>query len=115
MATLVVNADLGNHALLGETPGGSVRGVRGAAVRALQPMEAVLVHHWLDRRHLGDLVDERRGIIAVEVVAEAAATRRLALEDLPASFGRDLGPDAMTMAGLPAPLAARDRGRQPAL
>ena len=51
------------------------------------------------------LVPERLGIIAVEVVAAAAATRRLALEDLPESFGRDQGPNVMAMAGLPAPLA----------
>ena len=41
-------------------------------MRALQPMEAVLVHHWLDRRHLGDLVPQRRGIVAVEVVADSS-------------------------------------------
>ncbi len=58
------------------------------------------------------LVPERLGIIAVEVVAAAAATRRLALEDLPESFERDQGPDAMAMVGLPAPVAARDGGRR---
>src|SRR5438270_11838764 len=61
------------------------------------------------------LVPERLEIIAVEVVAAATATRRLALEDLPESFGRDQGPGVMAMAGLPAPLAARGGGRRPAL
>ena len=102
-----------------ERPGGDARrqggAGRGAAMRALQPMEAVLVHRRLDRRHLGDLVPQRLGVVAVEIVAAATATRRLALEDLPESFGRDQSPGVMAMAGLPAPLAARGGGRRPAL
>ena len=102
-----------------ERPGGDARrqrgAGRGAAVRALQPMEPVLVHRRLDRRHLGDLVPQRPGIVAVEVVAAAAAGRRLALDHLPESFGRDQGSWVMAMAGLPAPLAARGGGRWPSL
>ena len=78
-------------------------------------MEPVLVHRRLDRRHLGDLVPQRPGIVAVEVVAAAAAGRRLALDHLPESFGRDQGSWVMAMAGLPAPLAARGGGRWPSL
>jgi len=84
-------------------------------MRALQPMEAVLVHRRLDRRHLGDLVPERLGIDAVEVMAAAAAPRRLALDDVPEPFGRDQRPAVTAMAGLPAPLPTRGGGRRPAL
>jgi hypothetical protein len=52
-------------------------------------MEPVFVHRRLDRRHLGDLVPQRLGIIALEVEATAAATRRPALDDLPDLLGRD--------------------------
>jgi hypothetical protein len=70
-------------------------------------MEPVFVHHRRDRRDFGDLVPQRFGIIALEVVATPAAARRLALDDLPELFGRDQGPGVMAVAELPAPLLAR--------
>jgi hypothetical protein len=78
-------------------------------------MEPVIVHRRFDRRHLGDPVPQRLGIVAVEVLAAAATVRRPALDDLAAPFGRDQGPGVMAMAGLPAPLPARGGGRWPSL
>src|SRR5262249_60158728 len=69
--------------------GGRRRGAtgRGSTPRALQPMQAVLVHRRLDRRHLGDLVPPWLRIVAVELMALAAAVRRPALGDLPDAVG----------------------------
>jgi hypothetical protein len=74
-------------------------------------MEPVFVDHRLNRRYLGDLVPDRFGIIAPEVIATPAAAGRLALDDLPELFGRDQCPGMMAMAGLPAPLLARGGSR----
>ena len=102
-----------------ERPGGHARRQgrtgRGAAAGAGQAMEPVLVHHRLDRRHLGDLVPERLGVVAVQGVAAPAAVRRLALDDLAELLGRDQRPGVTAMAGLPAPLLARGGGRGPSL
>jgi hypothetical protein len=75
-------------------------------------MEPVFVHRRLDRRHLGDLVPQRLGIIAPEVEPTAAATRWPALGDLADSLGRDQGSWVMTMAWLPTSLLARGGGRR---
>ena len=102
-----------------ERPGGHARrqrgAGRGAASRAHQAMEPVFVHRRLDRRHLGDLMPQRLGIVAPEVESTAAATRWPALDDLPDSLGRDQGSWVMAMAGLPTPLLARGGGRRSAL
>ena len=78
-------------------------------------MEPVLVHHRLDRRHLGDLMPDRFGVITGEGVAAPAAWRRPALDDLAELLGRDQGAGVAAMAGLPAPLLARGGGRWPSL
>ena len=69
-------------------------------------MEPVFVDHRPDRRHLGDLMPDRFGIIAVQVVAAPAAALRLALEDLAELFGRHQGSWVVATARLPAPLLA---------
>ena len=74
-------------------------------------MEPVLVDHGADRRHLGDLMPERLGVVTGEGVAAPAALRRPALDDLAEPLGRDQRADVTTMAGLAAPLLARGRGR----
>ena len=52
-----------------ERPGGHARRQGrtggGAAPGALQAVESILVHHGEDRRHFGDLVPDRLGVIAV--------------------------------------------------
>ena len=78
-------------------------------------MEPVLIDHRLDRRHFGDLMPDRFGVVAVQVVAAPAAARRLALDDLAELLGRDQGAGVVAMAGLPAPLLARGGGRRPPL
>jgi hypothetical protein len=78
-------------------------------------MEPVLVHHGPDRRHLGDLVPERLGVVAGQGVAAPAASRRPALDDLADGLGRDQGADVTLMSGLAAPLLARGGGRGPSL
>ena len=102
-----------------ERPGGHARRQgrtgRGAAAGAGQAMEPVLVHHGPDRRHLGDLMPDRLGVVAGEGVAAPAALRRLALDDLAELLGRDQGAGMAMMAGLPAPLLARGGGRGPSL
>ena len=74
---------------------------------AAEAVEPILVYHRLDRRHLGDLVSDRLGIIAVQLVAASAASLRPAFDDLADLFGRDQGPGMVAMTGLPAPLLAR--------
>ena len=78
-----------------ERPGGharrQLRTGGGAASWAGQAMEPVLVHHRADRRHFGDLMPERLGIVTGEGVAAPAALRRLALDDLADCLGRDQG------------------------
>ena len=102
-----------------ERPGGhprrQLRTGGGAASWAGQAMEPVLVHHGADRRHLGDLMPERLGIVTGEGVAAPAALRRLALDDLADCLGRDQGADVTVMSGLAAPLLARGGGRWPSL
>jgi hypothetical protein len=78
-------------------------------------VEPIFVHHRLDRRHLGDLVPERAGIIAVEAVPASTARRRLTLDDLPELLRRDQGPGVVAMAGLSAPPLARGGSRRAAL
>jgi hypothetical protein len=73
-------------------------------------VEPVLIDHRPDRRHLGDPMPDRFGIVAGEGVAAPAAGRRPALDDLPDALGRDRGADVPAMAGLPAPLLARGGG-----
>src|SRR3954453_186065 len=69
-----------------EGPGGHARRQdgtgRGPAPWALQAMEPVLIDARLDRRHFGDLVADRFGVIAVEVVPTPATAERLARDDL---------------------------------
>jgi hypothetical protein len=52
-------------------------------------MEPVFVHHGSDRRHFGDLVSDRLGVVAEQLVAAPAALPRLALDDLAELLGRD--------------------------
>jgi hypothetical protein len=51
-------------------------------------MEPVFVHHGQDRRHLGDLMSDRLGVVAEQPVAAPAALRWLALDDLAELLGR---------------------------
>jgi hypothetical protein len=78
-------------------------------------MEPILVHHGADRRHLGDLMPDRLGVVAGQVVAAPAALRRPALDDPADCLGRGQGADVTLMSGLAAPLLARGRGRGPSL
>ena len=78
-------------------------------------MEPVLIDDRDDRRQLGDLMPERLGIVTGEGVAAPPALRRLALDDLADSLGRDQGAGMTSMARLAAPLLARGRGRWPSL
>ena len=78
-------------------------------------MEPVLVHHRLDRWHLGDLMPDRFGIIAMQLDAASATLLRLALEDLPESFGRDQGTGVMAMVGLATPPLTRWANGRPSL
>lgn len=45
-------------------------------------MEPVFVHRRLDRRHLGDLVSDRFGVVALQLLVAPAALGRLAVDDL---------------------------------
>jgi hypothetical protein len=74
-------------------------------------MEPVLIDHRLDRWHFGDLVPERFGIIALEIVTAPATVRRLALDDQAELLRRDQGSGMMAMAGLPAPPLPRRGSR----
>jgi hypothetical protein len=74
-------------------------------------MEPVFVHHGSDRRHFGDLVSDRLGVVAEQLVAAPAALRWLALDDLAELLGTDQGAGLTGMAGLPAPLLARGGSR----
>jgi hypothetical protein len=98
-----------------ERPGGHARRQgrtgRGAAAGAAQAMEPVFVHHRLNRGHLGDLVSDRLGILAVQLVAAPAAMLGLALDDPTELFGRDQAPRVVAMTGLAAPLLARGGSR----
>ena len=62
-----------------EGPGGHARRQgrtgRGAAAGAGQAMEPVFVHHGQDRRHFGDLMPDRFGVLTGEGVAAPAALR----------------------------------------
>jgi hypothetical protein len=78
-------------------------------------MEPVLIHHGEDRRHLGDLMADRLGIITGEGVAAEAALGRLAVDDLADLFGRNKGAGLAVMARLSASLLARGRSRRPSL
>jgi hypothetical protein len=51
-------------------------------------MEPVFVHHGQDRRHLGDLMSDRLGVVAEQLVAAPAALLWLALDDLAELLGR---------------------------
>jgi hypothetical protein len=78
-------------------------------------VEPVFVHDRLDRGHFGDLMSQRCGIIAIEVVTTTTALRRLAVDDLPEGFGRDQGSAMVAMADLPTPLPAGGGGRRSSL
>jgi hypothetical protein len=75
-------------------------------------MEPVFVHHGPDGRHFGDLVSDRLGVVAEQLVAAPAALLRLALDDLAELLGRDQGSGMVAMAGLSAPLLPRGRSRR---
>lgn len=99
-----------------ERPGGHARRQGrtggGAAAGAGQAMEPVFVHHGGNRRHLGDLMSERLGVLTGQGVTAPAAFRRLAVDDLSELLGRDQGSGVVTMAGLSAPLLPRGRSRR---
>ena len=78
-------------------------------------MEPVFVHRRLDWWHLGDLVSDRFGVIALQRLTAPAALGRLAVDDLADLFGRDKGAGLALMARLSASLLARGRGRRPSL
>jgi hypothetical protein len=78
-------------------------------------MEPVLIDDRLDRRHFGDLVPDRFGVVAVQLVTAPAASLRLALDDLAELFGRDQGSGVVATTRLPAPLLARGGHRRPSL
>src|SRR5436305_10939130 len=75
-------------------------------------MESVFVHHGEDRRHLGDLVSDRLGVITGQGIAAPAASGRLAVDDLADLLGGYERAGLAMMAGLPAPLLARGGGRR---
>jgi hypothetical protein len=78
-------------------------------------MEPVFIHHRLNGRHFGDLVPDRFGVVAVEVVAAPATVRWLALDGLPELFGRDQGASVTAMIGLTASFLPRGGSRGPSL
>ena len=78
-------------------------------------MEPVLSDDREDRRQFGDLMPERLGIITGEGITAPPALRRLALDDLADSLGRDQGAGMTSMARLTASFLARGCGRGPTL
>ena len=64
-------------------------------------MESVFVHHGEDRRHLGDLVSDRLGVITGQGIAAPAASGRLAVDDLADLLGGYERAGLAMMAGLP--------------
>ncbi len=102
-----------------ERPGGHARRQRrtgrSPTARAGQAMEPVLVDHRLDRRHFGDLMADRLGVVAVERLAAGPAHGGLALEDLTELIRRDQGPGLAAMSGLAASLLPRGGRRRPSL
>jgi hypothetical protein len=78
-------------------------------------MEPVFVHHRLDGWDFGDLVPERLGVVAVQLLAAPAALLRFALDTLPELLGRDQDSGMMAMTGLPAPLLPRGGSRRSSL
>ena len=74
---------------------------RGAAVGAHQPMEPYSSTVGSIGGTLATWCLSGPGIVAGEIMATAAAGRRLAVDGLPESFGRDQRPGVMAMAGLP--------------
>jgi hypothetical protein len=75
-------------------------------------MESILGDHRLERRDLGDLMEQGLGILTGQAMATTAAVRGLADERLLDLLGRDQEPGVTAMAGLSAAsLAGRGRGR----
>ena len=102
-----------------EGPGGHARRQGrtggGPAPGAPQAMGPVLVHHGGDRRHLGDLMSDRPGVITGKSVLAPSASERLAVDGLPELLGRYERTGLTLMAGLPAPLLARGGDRRTSL
>jgi hypothetical protein len=77
-------------------------------------MPPILVDDRLDDRPLGDLMDQRVGIVAFERAMATAAGLGLARRDGGELLGRDHGPLGLGMARLTAPPAlAGGKGRLP--
>jgi hypothetical protein len=102
-----------------ERPGGHARRQgrtgRGAAAGAHQAMEPVFIHRRPDRRQLGDLVSDRFGVVAVQLLVAPTAFRRLAVDDLAKLLGWYEWSSLAMMAGLATPLLARGGDRRPPL
>ena len=78
-------------------------------------MKARLDDIGADFGQLGDLMPDRLGVLAVQLVAAPPALRRLAVDNPAKLLGRDERAVMTAMAGLPAPFLARRRGRRPSL
>jgi hypothetical protein len=89
--------------------------IRGAASGATRAMETVLVHHGHAGGHFGDLMPDRFGILAVEVLVTGPTGGWLALNDLPELLGGDQGAGHTAMTGLSDGAGRRwlGRGRRP--
>ncbi len=66
-------------------------------------MELVFIDDGANGRHFGDLVTDRFGVIALEVLTALPALERLALDHLAKLFGRNQGANTTAVTGLPAP------------
>jgi hypothetical protein len=78
-------------------------------------MEPILRDDGLDRRDLGDLMEQRLGVLTGQVMAAAAAVRRPTVEDLVDLLWGDQDPGVTAMAGLSAPSLAGGSGRRSSL
>src|SRR5262245_50869801 len=78
-------------------------------------MEPILIDVGTNRRDLSDLMSQGLGIVTLECGATASALRRLDLEGLSKSFGRDQRTGVSFVAGLASTLEPGRRGRRPPL
>jgi len=77
-------------------------------------VELVFIDDGANGRHFSDLVTDRFGVVALEVLTALPALLRLALDHLAKLFGWNQGANTTEVTGLPAPFLARGRsGRSP--
>jgi hypothetical protein len=72
-------------------------------------VELVFIDDGANGRHFSDLVTDRFGVIALEVLTALPALLRLALDHLAKLFGWNQGANTTEVTGLPAPFLARGR------